>query len=254
MRASANTPARSAAERVKLTTTRSHACTPSRDWMSAIARNVAITSRVAAKGRVDDGDASSARAAASTLECCRTSMDARWKPNVSTCQRRCWSSPARQARGPARVERALQHVQVSEEGRRAVIRPLGPGAGRRQPVRRRARACADAARRAGFVRAHGRRPAAHRRRAPGLGGARGWAARLVPRPTTCARSAARRGLQSAQHVIGLDRPSRHGSPPPSPTGSRPGRLPPRCPNGGTARTTGGRAPQPAASIRRSISR
>ena len=52
-RASSSTPARSAADFVKLTTTRSHASGPSRCWMSAIARKVASTSRVCGEGRDD---------------------------------------------------------------------------------------------------------------------------------------------------------------------------------------------------------
>ena len=135
-RASSSTPARSAADRVKLTITRSHARTPSRDWMSAMARNVASTSRVAADGRSDRGVASSARAAAKTSECCLTSIEARWKPNVSACHRRCWSSPqASRAAPPASSDRCRTS--------RSVRKAAGPSYPPFAPVLVAASRCAD---------------------------------------------------------------------------------------------------------------
>ena len=139
--------------------------------------------------------------------------------------------------GEPRPRRASAATRPGRRGRPPVRhRRLWPRCGSRPAGARRARASAGAARRTGFVRAHGRRPAAHRRRARGPGGARGWAARHVPRPITSARSCETRPpIRATRDRIGW--PSRHASPPPSPAGSRPGRLRPRCPSGGTARTT-----------------
>ena len=149
----------------------------------------------------------------------------------------------RQARSAARVERALQDVQVAQEGRRSVVRRPWPRCVSRPAGARRARACAGAARRTAFGRARGRRPAAHRRRAPGPGGARGWVARLAPRPRAFARSGATPPpVRAARDRIGS--PSPRASPPRSPAGCRRDRRRPRCPNAGTARTTAARDPQP----------
>src|SRR5437867_1226212 len=122
-RASACTATTSPGERVKLMTYRRQDSGPYRDWISAIARRVSTTSaassdegaapsgqpsrairssvaRSAALVRPDCASppSSSATTRAWTSECCRTSSDARWNPNVSTCHRRCWSSP-KAARG-----------------------------------------------------------------------------------------------------------------------------------------------------------
>ena len=137
-RASSSTPARSAADFVKLTTTRSHASGPSRCWMSAIARNVAKTSRVCGEGRDARASATSARAVASTLECCRTSIEARWNPNVSTCHRRCCSSPhASRGAPPASRERCSVSMSVRNSDGPGVG-PADAQPGRGEPMRRQA--------------------------------------------------------------------------------------------------------------------
>ena len=165
-----------------------------------------------------------------------TSIDARWNPNVSTCHRRCWSSPhASRAAPPASRDRC-RTSRSREERRRPVVAAVRTGAGRGQAVRRQSelatmrrvrRACAPApSRRRGAPLRRGRAPA----------GARGSEARPSPRPRASARSAGR--LPPARAT--RDRtgsPSPRSSPRRSRAGCRRDRRRPTCPIAGTARTT-----------------
>ena len=98
---------------------------------AAIARNVARTSAggharrdlqlpiEVARGR------SAASAAPWTSLCWRTSSPARWKPNVSTCQRKSWSSPQATRPRPVGDQRGLRARRAQPAG------PSGRGSARR---------------------------------------------------------------------------------------------------------------------------
>ena len=89
--ASSYTAATSAAAVVNEITYRWQAANPNRCWIHPITRIVSSTSSVI--GESSPPARSSASARACTAECCRTSSEARWNPNVSACQIRCCSSP-----------------------------------------------------------------------------------------------------------------------------------------------------------------
>ena len=252
-RASARTPARSDAERVKLTMTRSHASTPSRAWMSAIARNVASTSRVDAEGRPDRPG--------QRARCARppTRPSAAGPPSTRRGSRTLPPASGDVAALPTRAAELRPH--------RATVagRPDHRGArpdrrtrhGRRSEWRRagarRARASSCAARRRGSASARARRRASRRRRVRARGATPCWVARLGPKPTRCARSVATRPPgREARGRIGW--PWRRASPRPSRWGSRRGRHRPTCPIEGTARTRADACRSLPGSSLRSISR
>ena len=136
-RASSSTPARSAADRVKLTTTRSHASHPEPrlDVRDGAERGEHLACGRRRPLRPRRRELRSRRRQARS-ECCRTSIEARWKPNVSACHRRCWSSPqASRAAPPASSDRC----RTSRSSRKAA----GPSYPPFAPVLVAASRCAD---------------------------------------------------------------------------------------------------------------
>ena len=242
-RASSRTPARSSADRVKLTITRSHASGPRRAWISAIARNVARTSRVAGDGRWPGGgrELRSRRPPAPRSAGAPPSMPGGIRTSrPATAGVAARPTPA----GKRRRHRATVAARPGRAGRPPVLRrrrASRPGRGeavRGEPEPRRCGASES-------LRASSLATSGSSRGVAGQNPAERGAGRDVfaRRPTGSARS-------SGSPLPARAGRGRFGSPwPPwsprrSPTGCHRGRRRPTCPIAGTARTTAARAPQP----------
>ena len=97
-------------------------------------RIVARTSRVAGVGS-STPERSSSSADPMTAACSRTSSSARWNPNASACQRRCWSSPYASRSAPAAASERWMTPEVVPEGVRVGVSAVRLAPGRRQAVR-----------------------------------------------------------------------------------------------------------------------
>ena len=100
-------------------------------------RIVARTSRVAGVGS-STPERSSSSADPTTAACSRTSSSARWKPNASARQRRCWSSPYASRSAPAAASDRWTARRSSRKASAPGYRPLAS-------VRVAARRCAVSA-------------------------------------------------------------------------------------------------------------
>ena len=153
-----------------------------------------------------------ARRARSTSACCRTSIDARWKPNVSTC-RRGWSSPpARRRRRPRERARRTSRSRRKRRGpyARASLRRVV--AASRSAISTSLRRCGAS----GSVRASSRARAGNVRtsRASDRRSASGGRHVRSRRPRATARSGAPRPRSPAARGRARS-PPRRASPPPS---------------------------------------
>ncbi len=92
-------------------------------WQASRSRNAA--SSAAPGGASGIWESRSSSAALCTLECCRTSSSARWKPKVCAYQMTCWSSPYAARWAPASRQGVLHEPQVRDQFLGVAVGVLG---------------------------------------------------------------------------------------------------------------------------------